>query len=172
MRKYFGPLGWSFLILLLVAASAQSASYVTFYRVIGDWTVLCGEDRPGVGAQCSLSAPPPALDLLGARNEVVIEEIAADVFRVLVKVNEVSSRASKVTLRIDDFPVHEAVLAVGEAAWADAEATLIIREALAGEFLVAGVETNAGYSETRVSLIGFSKAIETYRRVVRSLGPL
>jgi len=172
MRQYFGPLGWSFLVLLLVAASAQSASYVIFYRVIGDWTVLCGEDRPGLGRQCSLSAPPPALDLKGARNEVVIEETSADVFRVLVKVREVSPRQSKVTLRIDDLPVHEAVLAVGEAAWAGTEATLIIREALAGQFLVAGVETSAGYSEMRVSLIGFSKAIETFRRVVRSHGPL
>ena len=168
MSKHIGSL----LVLLLVAASPALASYVLFYRVIGDWTVLCSEQQVGQGRQCSLSAPPPALDLTGARNELVIEETAAEVFLVRVNVREVAPSGTKVTLRVDDFPVHEAILMAGNAAWTAAEATLIIRQGLAGQFLVVGVETSAGYSETRISLIGFSKAVETFRRVVRSHGPL
>ncbi|MHA1571412.1 MAG: hypothetical protein ACTSWM_06295, partial [Alphaproteobacteria bacterium] len=73
MKKNMRPFGWSLLVLLLVAAPPALASYVLFYRVIGDWTVLCSEDGAGQGRQCSLSAPPPALDIAGPRNEVVIE---------------------------------------------------------------------------------------------------
>ncbi len=169
-----GPRPYGFLLALfyLVAAAPVSASFVTYYRVIGDWTVLCSEKGPGLGRQCSLSAPPPSLDLLGGRNELVIEETAPDAFRVAVQVRQVASEGAKVTVKIDDFPTHEASLAAGSAFWAGDEAALIIRQGLAGQIMVVGVETSAGYREMRLSLIGFSKAIETYRRVVRTLGPL
>ncbi len=159
-------------VFFLVGAQPLSASYVLYYRVIDDWTVLCGEESPGQDRSCSLSAPPPVLDDLGARNEIIVEETSADVFRVAVAVREVAPSGTAVTVRIDGFPAHEAFLAAGRATWSGPEATLIIREGLAGQFLVAGVETDAGIRETRVSLIGFSKAIETYRRVVRSHGAL
>lgn len=159
-------------LLCLVAATPAIASYVTYYRVIGDWTVLCSQDSPGQGRQCSLSAPPPSIDLVGGRNELVIQETSPDVFRLAVQVRQVSPQGAKVTVKIDDFPAHETVLRAGSGAWVGTEATTIIRQGLAGQILVLGVQTNAGYREMRLSLIGFSKAIETYRRVVRSHGPL
>ena len=166
------PLGILVAFIFILAAAPVSASYVLYYRIIGDWTVLCSEEGPRLGRQCTLSAPPPSLDLLGGRNELVIEETAPDTFRVAVQVRQVARQGAKVTVKIDDFPAYEAAIAAGSAVWTDDDATMIMRQGLAGQILVVSVETSTGDREMRLSLIGFSKAIQAYRRVVRSLGPL
>lgn len=146
-------------------------SYALFHRVFGDWTVLCGQNRATGHKSCSLSAPPPRLDVGGRTNEVSIVEIDPGRFQVVVRLRQTASAALPVFLRIDANDAHQTAVTGRTAAWSGRAAQDIVNQMRNGAAVVLRVHTPDGApADMTLSLAGFTAAHDTYQRVLRDQG--
>ncbi len=143
-------------------------SYVLFHRAFGDWTVLCGQNRATGHKSCSLSAPPPRLDVGGRTNEVSIVEAAAGQFQVVVRLRQTASAALPVFLRVDANDAHQTAVNGPTAAWSGRAGQDIVNQMRTGAAVVLRVHTPDGApADMTLSLAGFSAAHDAYQRVLR-----
>lgn len=153
--------------------SAGRAEYVYYYRVFGDWAVICSLDEPTDSRSCTLSGPPPAL--AASKTVVAIKEPAADQFEVAVRVLAVIAPGQPLHFTIDASPPHQASPdRFGAADWTGAEAAAIVGELDRGhrlEILSFLLERTRQQQEV-LSLEGFSEALAAFRRRLRDQGIL
>ena len=153
--------------------SANLDSYVKYHRAFGDWTVLCGENRATGARSCSLSAPPPRLDAATRTNELLVSEPAPGEFAVTIRVRHVADTALPAFLRVDTHDAHATSIAGPEARWSGPAARRIVDQLRAGAAAVVRVhDLNGAPIDQTMSLIGFTAAHDTYRRVLRDQGVL
>ena len=163
-------------LLLVLSAMAPAPavaqdSYALFHRAFGDWTVLCGQNRASGHTSCTLSAPPPRLDVAGRTNEISVVEAAPGQFRVVVRLRQEAHAALPVFLRIDANDAHQTAVSGGQAAWSGTDAQRIVSQFRAGTAVVLRVHTQDGLpADMTLSLTGFSAAHDTYQRVLRDHG--
>ncbi|MFQ5972168.1 MAG: hypothetical protein ACE5Q3_07520 [Alphaproteobacteria bacterium] len=156
---------------LAVALTAQAdATYVLYYGVIGDWTVLCGRDEVTKATSCDLSAPPPTLDVGMSRNVIVVRELAPESFEISIAVRDVVDPEQPASLWVDSAPPHEASIHQGSARWQGGEAASILTEMQAGSSLFYRVHLapDGRPRDMEVPLSSFTRALTTYRDVART----
>lgn len=165
MRKL--PAGAALAVLL---AAPALANYVFVHQVLGDWSIVCWRDSIGGDRTCRLRAPPASLDVRRPPNVIAVVEYAPDAFRVEVTVRDVVVAGLPLYLRVDGFPVHEAALREGKAAWDGDRARMILGQMRAGKRLVYRVQTapDGLPSDTVISLETFRAALAGYRRALRA----
>lgn len=156
--------------VLAAGWAATAATYATYMRVHGDWTVVCGRDEPTGRRSCDLEAPPPRLGV--NRSTIVVvgaDEGGAEVdgdAAVKVRIGHPITPGSPVFLRIDANPPHQAQPSrTGEAEWRGAQAENILAELRNGRRLVVRSFTGAP-AEPRdegYSLAEFPQALRDYR---------
>ncbi len=151
------------------------AGYVIYFHTFGDWTVVCSKDEPTNRKSCTLSAPPPAIDLSNKRSNLTVAEHSNGTVTVFIRVGGKVEIGQPVYLRIDENPFHEArPNRFGETGWTG-EAAIAIRGQLEnGERMVLR-SFPAGTGKPRdevLSLGGFAEALKTYRTNLRTYGVL
>ncbi len=155
------------MIMGLLAAGpvrAATASYATYMRIHGDWSVQCGFDEPTGRQWCDLKAPPPTLGLTRSAIEIRSAEQGGDV--VKVRIGHPISPGSPVYLRVDATAPHQALPSrTGEAEWSGDAAAMILRELGAGRrvALRSFVGIPAKSRDEWYSLELFDQALLDYR---------
>ncbi len=159
----------------LFAPSGARASYILYFHTFGDWSVICWTDEASGRKDCSLTGPPPTIDLDGRHPQVTVAEPAAGVFTVTLRVRGAIQPGQPAFLRVDGNPVHRAAPdRLGSAGWSGPEAAKIIDEFKAGTWMVVR-SFAAGSGAARdefLSLSGFGDALTAYRGNLRTFGIL
>lgn len=151
-------------LLVPAAGAATDATYATYMRIYGDWTVLCGLDETTGRRNCDLKAPPQRLGVTPSEIVIAIEESGETV--VSVRAGHPISPGSPVFLRVDTNPPHQAEpTRTGEAAWRGEDAARILAELEGGRGLIlrSFVGTPAQPRDEWYSLALFSQALLDYR---------
>jgi len=124
--RYRRPRLIAALAALLVVSASADAAYVYFYRVFGDWSLVCALDEPSGRRTCALSAPIPQL---AAPRSVVDIRSDGGGWVVLVRVLAGHRDDAPIYLRVDDHEPHQAKLdRFGHATWNGADAAAIVDE--------------------------------------------
>jgi len=171
-------LGASVLILVASGPFSEAAGYVIYFHTFGDWSVICSKDEPTSRKSCSLSAPPPAIDLSAARSQITVAERGKDSVTINVRIGGVVVPGLPCYLRIDDNPAHQSQPnRFGETAWTGAEAVAIRDQMVRGRRMVlrsfpvgTTPSDNGKPRDELISLNGFEEALQTYRANLRTYG--
>ena len=159
----------------LFAPPGARASYILYFHTFGDWSVICWTDEASRRNGCSLTGPPPAIDLDGGHSRVTVAEQAASAFTVTLRVRGAIRPGQPAFLRVDGNPVHRAAPdRLGGAGWSGPVAAKIIDELKAGTWMVVR-SFAAGSGAARdefLSLSGFGDALTAYRGNLRTFGIL
>ncbi len=159
----------------LFAPSGARASYILYFHTFGGWSVICWTDEISRRNGCSLTAPPPVIDLDGLHPQVTVAEPAAGAFTVTLRARGAIQPGQPAFLRVDGNPVHRtAPDRLGGAVWSGAEAAKVIDELKAGTgMLVRSFAAGSGAArDAFLSLSGFGDALTTYRDNLRTFGIL
>ena len=124
---------------------------------------------------CSLTGPPPAIDLDGGHSQVTVAEEAGGAFTVTLRVRGAIQPGQPAFLRVDGNPAHRAAPdRLGSAGWSGPEAAKIIDELKAGTgMVVRSFAAGSGAARDEfLSLGGFGDALTAYRDNRRTFGIL
>jgi invasion protein IalB len=151
------------------------AGYVIYFHTFGDWTVVCSKDEPTDRKSCTLSAPPPAIDLSNKRSHLTVAEHGNGTVTVFIRVGGEIEAGHPVYLRVDENPFHQVrPNRFGETGWTG-EAAIAIRDQLEnGQRMVlrSFPEGTGKPRDEMLSLAGFAEALQTYRANLRAYGVL
>jgi len=167
--------GGAWLALNAVAAIAAEPGYVFYYRVFGEWVVVCALDEPTGRKTCRLGAPEPRLDgpASGAGVRLDIAEPPDGEAVVGLRVSAVATAGRRASLTVDGNARRDSPLTrTGEAAWRGAEALAILAEMAAGQTVSIRLvrRGDAAEVERRFRLAGFAEARRAYRQRLTALG--
>ncbi len=157
----------------LFAPPEARASYILYFHTFGDWSVICWTDEASGRKDCSLTGPPPAIDLNERHSQVAVAEQAAGAFTVTLRVRGAIEPGQPAFLRVDGNAVHRAVPdRLGGAGWDGPEAAKIIGELEAGTgMVVRSFAAGSGAARDEfLSLDGFGDALAAYRANLRTFG--
>ncbi len=142
---------------------------IFFYRQYGQWAVLCRKDLAEERVLCELVFPPPAIG--SALSPITITENAADDFRITLDIRQNDMPGQPVFLRVDGYPVHEAVPSRHRVVWRGAEARAILGEMSHGRQMVVRIQTQPDGLpyDMRIDLAPFARALAEYRGQIRLL---
>ena len=142
---------------------------IFFYRQYGQWAVLCRKDLAEERVLCELVFPPPAMG--SALSPITISEPAADDFRITLDIRQNDVPDQPVFLRVDDYPLHEAVPARHRIVWQGNEARAILGEMSHGQLLLVRIQTlpDGLPYDMRIPLTRFAQALAAYRGQIRLL---
>ncbi len=142
---------------------------IFFYRQYGQWAVLCRKDLAEERVLCELVFPPPAIG--SALSPITITENTANDFRLTLDIRQNDMPDQPVFLRVDDYPVHEAVPSRHRIIWQGTEARAILGEMSHGRQMVVRIQTQPDGLpyDMRIDLTPFARALAEYRGQIRLL---
>lgn len=175
MRRAAGAFA---LILVASGPFSGTAGYIIYFHTFGDWSVICSKDEPTDRRSCSLSAPPPAIDLSAARSQITVAEGDNGAVTISIRIGGVIVPGMPLYLRIDGDSPHQAQPnRFGETVWTGAEAVAIRDQLARGRrmvlrsFPVSNDPADTGKPrDEMISLSGFDEALKTYRANLQAYG--
>lgn len=166
-----------FLLLVLLTASLAAtpadAQFVVYHATLGDWTTTCDRDQVSSRVTCTMSAPPPRMDLEHSGATIVIDESAGAGPSVWFRVRGAIDASKPVLALIDaNAPVDGVANRFGEGGWRGAAALALIEAMRQGArmTLVWSVESGPDRRAAQFNLADFPAALADYRRKLAEFG--
>ena len=162
--------GLSLLVLALLAAEAAQAGYVLYYRVFGNWTVVCERDMASGTKACTMSTPPPQLS--GGMERLKITETGPDAFRLTAEMAPWADPAQPLSLRVDGHTPHPVTAKRwGPVVWEGGAAAILIGQMASGRTtLLRSHDQTGGPRDESFDLTGFAPALTALRQNLRAHG--
>jgi hypothetical protein len=165
-----------FFVLCGVVCSATTpaaAQFVIYHSTHGDWNTTCARDQLSSRVTCTMSAPPPRIDLQQSGATIVIDESAGAGPSISIRVRGDIDASKPVLALIDSNPpVEGGTNRFGEGGWRGATALFLIEAMSRGGrmTLVWSVESDSNRRAAQFNLDDFPAALANYRRKLAEFG--
>lgn len=166
------------LLLLLFVLGARldpgpaQAQFVLYHASHGDWSVTCARDLTPARVFCTLTAPPPKIDLKGGA-QIAVDDTAHGSPTLSFRLPGAVDPTRPVLALIDAAaPVLAAANRFGEGGWQGPAAQALIDAMRRGHrlSLVWSVEGDSSRRTVDVSLSAFAAGLDDYRRQLAFFG--
>ncbi len=168
MRHLFFALG-----CLALSAMPAAAQFVIYHSTHGDWTATCARDQLSSRVTCTMSAPPPRMNLEQSGATLIIDESAGAAPSIGFRVQGAVDVSKPVLALIDaSTPVEGTANRFGEGGWRGAAALSLIEAMRQGArlTLVWSIDSDADRRAAQFNLSEFPAALADYRRKLVEFG--